>query len=82
MTGAPILQDALTFVEGRIVDSLDAEENTIFLADVVGAGQLHEGSRLTIGDAWGRLPPEWIKTYNENHHLQEEDCRRRRGLID
>ncbi|HEX3795540.1 MAG TPA: flavin reductase family protein [Acidimicrobiales bacterium] len=82
VTGVPILQDALSYVEGRVVNSLDAEENTIFLADVVGAARLHEGSRLSIGEAWGRLPPAWTKSYADNHHLQVDDCRRQRGLID
>jgi len=81
MTGVPLLLDALSYVEGRVVRTLDAEENTIFLADVVGAGILHEGGRLSIGEAWRSLPPEWVSTYEANHHAQVDDCRRQRGLL-
>jgi flavin reductase (DIM6/NTAB) family NADH-FMN oxidoreductase RutF len=81
-TGAPILLDALSYVEGRVVGTLDAEENTIFLADVVGAERLRKGGRLNIGEAWSKLPPEWIETYDRNHEPQLESARRYRGLID
>jgi flavin reductase (DIM6/NTAB) family NADH-FMN oxidoreductase RutF len=80
VTGAPILLDALSYVEGRVVASLDAEENTIFLADVVAAERLREGERLRIGTAWGKLPPEWIEQYQANHVPQLENARRNRGL--
>lgn len=81
VTGVPLLLDALSYVEGQVVKTLDAEENTIFLADVVGAGVLHEGGRLSIGEAWRSLPPEWVSTYEANHHAQVDDCRRQRGLL-
>ncbi|MCW2830761.1 MAG: hypothetical protein JWP31_1453 [Aeromicrobium sp.] len=80
VTGAPILQGALGYVECRVVKSLDADENTIFLADVVAAGKLREGKKLSVGEAWGRLPAEWIEGYNEAHHAQLNDCRAQRGL--
>jgi flavin reductase (DIM6/NTAB) family NADH-FMN oxidoreductase RutF len=80
VTGAPILLDALSYVEGRVVGTLDAEENTIFLADVVGAEQLRQGERLRIGTAWGKLPPEWIEQYEVNHVPQLASARRHRGL--
>jgi flavin reductase (DIM6/NTAB) family NADH-FMN oxidoreductase RutF len=81
VTGSPILRDALSYVEGRVVASLDAEENTIFLADVVAAERLREGERLRIGTAWGKLPPEWIEQYEANHVPQLENARRNRGLV-
>lgn len=81
VTGAPILLDALSYVEGRVVGTLDAEENTIFLADVVAAERLHEGERLRIGDAWGKLPSDWVEQYERNHEPQLESARRHRGLL-
>jgi flavin reductase (DIM6/NTAB) family NADH-FMN oxidoreductase RutF len=81
VTGSPILLDALSYVEGRVVGTLDAEENTIFLADVVGAERLREGERLRIGEAWGRLPKDWIEQYETNHVPQLESARRHRGLV-
>jgi flavin reductase (DIM6/NTAB) family NADH-FMN oxidoreductase RutF len=80
VTGSPILLDALTYVEGRVVTSMDADENTVFLADVVAAEKLSDGSRLGIGEAWGKLPKEWVTEYERNHDAQLEDARRRRGL--
>ncbi|HVW41711.1 MAG TPA: flavin reductase family protein [Amycolatopsis sp.] len=82
VTGAPILLDALSYVEGRVVHSLDTQENTIFVADVVGAGKLRDGERLRIGTAWGKLPKEWIEQYEANHVPQLENARRNRGLVD
>ncbi|MCW2573875.1 MAG: hypothetical protein JWO88_3933 [Frankiales bacterium] len=80
VTGSPILLDALTYVEGRVVNSMDADENTVFLADVVGSERLSKGERLGIGEAWGKLPPEWVEEYERNHEAQLEDARRHRGL--
>jgi flavin reductase (DIM6/NTAB) family NADH-FMN oxidoreductase RutF len=80
-TGAPILLDALSYVEGRVVGTLDAQENSIFLADVVGAERFRKGGRLDIGEAWSKLPPEWIEQYERNHEPQLEHARRCRGLI-
>lgn len=82
VTGSPILLDALAYVEGRVVNSMDAEENTIFLADVVGAGRLNGGGRLNIGEAWSKLPKAWIREYDSNHEPQIESARRYRGLLD
>jgi len=79
-TGAPILTDALSYVEGRVVGSLDLQENTIFVADVVGAERLHRGGRLDIGEAWTRLPKEWVERYERNHLAQVNFARRVRGL--
>jgi flavin reductase (DIM6/NTAB) family NADH-FMN oxidoreductase RutF len=81
VTGVPILLDALSYVEGRVVHSLDAEESTIFVADVVGAETLRKGSRLNIGEAWSKLPPEWIERYEANHVPQVDSARRNRGLM-
>jgi flavin reductase (DIM6/NTAB) family NADH-FMN oxidoreductase RutF len=80
-TGSPILLDALSYVEGRVVGTLDAEENSIFLADVIGAERFRKGGRLDIGEAWSKLPPEWIEQYERNHEPQLEHARRCRGLI-
>jgi len=78
--GCPILLDALSYVEGKLVHHLDTEESTIFVADVVAAEVLNEGGRLNIGEAWGKLPPEWIEQYERNHVPQLQSARRYRGL--
>ncbi len=80
VTGSPILLDALSYVEGRVIVSLDAEESTIVLADVVGSERFSRGGRLNIGEAWGKLPKEWLEQYEHNHIPQLENARLRRGL--
>jgi flavin reductase (DIM6/NTAB) family NADH-FMN oxidoreductase RutF len=80
VTGAPILLDSLTYVEARITGSLDNQENTVFVGDVVAAERLNAGSRLDIGDAWGRLGTEWTEEYERNHEDQVDHCRLMRGL--
>jgi flavin reductase (DIM6/NTAB) family NADH-FMN oxidoreductase RutF len=79
-TGVPILLDALGYVEGRVVHSMDNDENTVFVCDVVAAEKLRSGSKLNIGTAWSRLPTEWTESYERNHIHQTNDARRRRGL--
>jgi flavin reductase (DIM6/NTAB) family NADH-FMN oxidoreductase RutF len=80
VTGAPVLLGALTYVECRVTGSLDNDENTIFVGDVVAAERLNPGGRLTVGEAWGTLPPAWIEAYDRNHHAQVDHCRKMRGL--
>ncbi len=52
------------------------DENTIFLGDVVAAERLNPGGRLNIGEAWSKLPPQWIEEYERNHVPQMEHARR------
>lgn len=75
VTGAPILLDAHSYVEARVMATLDVEENTIFVGDVVAAEILNEGERLRIGEAWGKLPADWIEQYETNHVPQLESAR-------
>jgi flavin reductase (DIM6/NTAB) family NADH-FMN oxidoreductase RutF len=79
-TGTPILLDALAYVEARVVKAFDADENTIFLGDVVAAERLNPGGRLNIGEAWAKLPPEWIEEYERNHVPQIAHARHCREL--
>jgi flavin reductase (DIM6/NTAB) family NADH-FMN oxidoreductase RutF len=78
VTGAPILLDAHSYVEARVSGSLDVQESTIFVGDVVASEILNEALRLRIGDAWGKLPEEWIAQYDANHEPQLENARARR----
>lgn len=77
-TGAPILLDAHSYVEARVIGTLDVEESSMFVGDVVASEILNEGQRLRIGEAWGKLPAEWIAQYDANHHPQLENARARR----
>ncbi len=78
VTGALILLDAHSYVEARVTASLDVQESTIFVGDVVGAEILNDGGRLRIGEAWSKLPQEWIEQYDANHVPQLENARVRR----
>ena len=80
VTGSPILLDALAYVEGEVIGRLETEENTIFLADVVAAKRLRDGSRLRIGPAWSFLGKDWADYYQARLATLVSDCRRRRGL--
>jgi flavin reductase (DIM6/NTAB) family NADH-FMN oxidoreductase RutF len=80
VTGAPILLDALSYVEGRVVNSMDCDENTVFLADVVASERLQPAERLNIGDAWAKLPKEWVEQYEANHEPQLASAKELRGL--
>jgi flavin reductase (DIM6/NTAB) family NADH-FMN oxidoreductase RutF len=75
VTGAPILLDAHSYVECRITGMLDNDENTIFVGDVVGAGVFSTEQRLRIGEAWGKLPHEWVEQYEANHEPQLQSAR-------
>jgi len=75
VTGSPILLDALSYVEARVIRSLDLDESTLFLGDVVAAERLRDGERLRIGPAWSALPKEWIEQYERNHIPQLESAR-------
>ena len=81
VTGVPILTDALAYVEARVCGTLDNDENTIFVGDVLASERLRAtGGRLHIDEAWGKLPSAWAEQYEHNHVGQLEDARRRRGL--
>ncbi|WP_019546587.1 flavin reductase family protein [Streptomyces sulphureus] len=75
VTGAPVLLDAHSYVEARVTGTLDVQESSIFVGDVVAAEVLHGGERLRIGPAWGKLPEEWIAQYEANHVPQLESAR-------
>jgi flavin reductase (DIM6/NTAB) family NADH-FMN oxidoreductase RutF len=81
VTGAPILTDALSVVECRVVRTLDCDEMTYFLGDVEGNEKLGKGLPLSAVQLWSALPPEWIHDYEQRHTdgLQAQ-ARRDRGL--
>jgi flavin reductase (DIM6/NTAB) family NADH-FMN oxidoreductase RutF len=80
VTGSPILTDALTYVEARVVDTLDGEEMTGFLADVVAGERLRDGDALTVRILRERMPAEWQAEWQASLGRQLAEARRRRGL--
>jgi flavin reductase (DIM6/NTAB) family NADH-FMN oxidoreductase RutF len=80
VTGSPILLDALSYVEGRVVFTLDTEESHLFIADVVASERLRRAPRLNIGSAWAGLGSEWTDNYERNLIHEYNAARRERGL--
>ncbi|GAA4658244.1 flavin reductase family protein [Gordonia humi] len=75
VTGAPILLDAHSYVECEVVSSLDVQESTIFVGDVVASEVFSAASRIKIGEAWSKLPAEWIEQYDANHIPQLQSAK-------
>lgn len=80
VTGCPVITEALTYLEARVVATLGGEELTIFLADVVHGGRLRDGEPLTFDVLRQNLPKEWIAEWAASRERQIDDARRRRGL--
>jgi flavin reductase (DIM6/NTAB) family NADH-FMN oxidoreductase RutF len=51
VSGAPVLVDALGWVECRVVATLPAGDHTLVLGEVIAAGVEHEGEPLTMAEA-------------------------------
>lgn len=79
-TGSPILADALSYIEARVVGTLDAGDMTVFLADVVAGERLREGEPLQWSAARERMPAEWLVEYEANQERQRVEARRRLAL--
>lgn len=81
-TGSPILADALSYVEARVVGTLDSGDMTVFLAEVVAGQRLREGEPLQWPAARERMPAEWLAEYDANQERQRRLARMRLGLAD
>ena len=80
VTGSPILADALTYVEARVVATLDGDELTLFLADVVEGGRFRDGDPLTLGVLRTHLSKDWLAEWATSRDRLISAARRRRGL--
>ncbi|UCD84806.1 MAG: flavin reductase [Deltaproteobacteria bacterium] len=47
-TGAPIIKDALAYLECKVTSSIDPGDHTIFLGEVIHAEMLRDGQPLNI----------------------------------
>ena len=79
VTGAPILLETLTYVEARVVATLDGDELTIFLADVIAGGRHQSGEPLRLGVFREHLPKEWLAEWAGSRERQINEARRRRS---
>jgi flavin reductase (DIM6/NTAB) family NADH-FMN oxidoreductase RutF len=55
LTGAPVLDEALAYVEARVAATVDGGDVTVVLADVVAAARFRDGRHLTIDDVRAEL---------------------------
>jgi flavin reductase (DIM6/NTAB) family NADH-FMN oxidoreductase RutF len=77
ITGSPILVDALAYLEARVASTLEADEVTVVLADVVGGGGASvEG--LTIEHVRERMPADWAREWDERRERELAEGRARR----
>ncbi len=49
--GCPILEDALGWLECRVTAEVEVGDSTVFIAEIVEAGELNEGLPLTMNAA-------------------------------
>lgn len=49
-TGCPIIKDSLGYVECNVVGSVEKGDHTVFVGEVVGAGEHREGKPLILED--------------------------------
>jgi flavin reductase (DIM6/NTAB) family NADH-FMN oxidoreductase RutF len=78
LTGSPILQDAVAYVEARVAETHDVEGSTIVVADVVGGARIRNTALLTIDAVRERLPPEWADEWERRLEAELAAARRHR----
>jgi flavin reductase (DIM6/NTAB) family NADH-FMN oxidoreductase RutF len=77
-TGAPILADAVAYVEARVATTHDGGEATIVVADVVDGRRVRHEPFLTIEHVRDRLPPDWAQEWDRRLAEELEAARRLR----
>ena len=55
VTGAPVIDEALAYAEARVVATLDADDVTVVVGEVVAGERLRAGPHLTIDAVRGHL---------------------------
>ena len=80
-TGSPILIDAVSYLEARVVSTLDGEELSIVLADVVAAGGATNTPALTIEHVRERLSSDAMRDWERRHEAELEAARRLRRAV-
>jgi flavin reductase (DIM6/NTAB) family NADH-FMN oxidoreductase RutF len=74
-----VLTDAVAYVEGRVVETLDGDNLTIVLADVVAGARLRDEPFLTIELVRDRMPPEWQAEWELRLESELREARRLRA---
>ena len=74
-TGSPILVDAVSYLEARVVSTLDGDEHTIVLADVIAAGGATNAPFLTIEHVRERLSPDAMRAWERRREAEVQAAR-------
>ena len=75
-TGAPILADAVAYVEARPSATLAAGAVTVVVADVVAGQRLRDSAVLTIDDVRTHAPAAWLAEWDARRRAEIEAARR------
>jgi flavin reductase (DIM6/NTAB) family NADH-FMN oxidoreductase RutF len=65
VTGSPVLTDAHSYAECRVLNAMDGGDMTAFLVSVVDGGILSRGEWMTLDRFYSDAPNEWIEEYGE-----------------
>lgn len=65
VTGSPVLTDAHSYAECRVLNAMDGGDMTAFLVSVVDGGILSRGEWLTLDRFYTDAPAEWINEYSD-----------------
>ncbi len=65
LSGSPILDDAHSFTDCRILNAMDAGDMTTFLVSVIDGGIINGGDWMTLNYFYNAAPSEWIAEYNQ-----------------
>lgn len=61
--GSPVLVEAHSYAECRVINAMDGGDMTAFLVSVVEGGIMSKGEWMTLSHFYSHAPPEWIEEY-------------------
>ena len=65
VTGSPVLADAHSYTECKVLNAMDGGDMTAFLVSVVDGKVLNAGPWMTLNDFYTDAPPEYIAEYGQ-----------------
>jgi flavin reductase (DIM6/NTAB) family NADH-FMN oxidoreductase RutF len=65
ISGSPVLEDAHSFADCKVINAMDGGDMTTFLVDVIDGGIVSGGEWMTLSYFYSAAPPEWIAEYGE-----------------
>ena len=65
VTGSPLLDSAVAYIECRVVNQMDAGDRKVFLGEVVAAQKLKDADLLTYPHFLASASPEMMEEHNK-----------------